>query len=54
MRAASAALVAVTLALGACSTTPTASVLRFHQNQPLGRGAVYIRPANQEMAGSLE
>ena len=54
MRAASAALVAVTLALGACSTTPTASVLRFHQNQPLGRGAVYIRPANPEMAGSLE
>ena len=54
MRAASATLVAVALALGACSTTPTANVLRFHQNQPMSRGTVYIRPANPQMASSLE
>lgn len=47
-------MLGMALALGACSTTPTASVLRFHQNQPLARGAVHIRPANPEMAGSLE
>jgi hypothetical protein len=53
-RAISAALVAITLALGACSTTPTASVLRFHQNQSLDRGAVYIRSNAPQMAGSPE
>lgn len=42
------------LALAACSTTPTANVLRFHQNQPIGRGTVYIRPADPAMANSLE
>lgn len=42
------------LALAACSTTPTANVLRFHQNQPIGRGAVYMRPADAQMANSLE
>jgi hypothetical protein len=46
--------VALGLALAACSTTPTANVLRFHQNQPISRGAVYIRPANPQMANSLE
>lgn len=49
-----AAVVGLALALGACSTTPTANVLRFHQNQPISRGAVYIRPANPAMANSLE
>lgn len=51
---AAAALLATGLALAACSTTPTANVLRFHQNQPIGRGAVYIRPADPAMANSLE
>jgi hypothetical protein len=46
--------VALALALGACSTTPTANVLRFHQNQPISRGTVYIRPADPAMANSLE
>jgi hypothetical protein len=46
--------VALGLALAACSTTPTANVLRFHQNQPISRGSVYIRPANPQMANSLE
>lgn len=53
-RLAPAAMLAVALALAACSTTPTANVLRFHQNQPISRGTVYIRPANPAMAGSLE
>ena len=47
-------LLATGLALAACSTTPTANVLRFHQNQPIGRGTVYIRPADPAMANSLE
>ena len=42
------------LALAACSSTPTANVLRFHQNQPIGRGAVHMRPADPQMTGSLE
>lgn len=42
------------LGLAACSTTPTANVLRFHQNQPISRGAVYMRPADAQMANSLE
>ncbi|WP_199554014.1 DUF4136 domain-containing protein [Sandaracinobacteroides hominis] len=46
-------VLAAGLALAACSTTPTASVLRFH-NQPISRGTVYIQPANPQMAGSLE
>lgn len=45
---------ALILSLGACSTTPTANVLRFHQNQAIERGTIHIRPANQQMAGSLE
>lgn len=45
---------AVALILGACATTPTATVLRFHQQQPIGRGSVHIRPANPQMATSLE
>ncbi|MGL6043291.1 MAG: DUF4136 domain-containing protein [Sandaracinobacteroides sp.] len=54
MRLAPAALLAVALALGACATTPTASVLRFHQNQPMARGTVYMRPANPQAVDSLE
>lgn len=46
--------VALGLALAACSTTPKADVLRFHQKQPIGRGSVYIRPENPQMANSLE
>ena len=45
---------ALILSLGACSTTPTANVLRFHQNQDIQRGTIYIRPANPQMAGGLE
>jgi hypothetical protein len=51
---ATAASLALILALGACSTTPTASVLRFHQNQPINRGVIVITPQNPAMAGSLE
>lgn len=45
---------ALALSLGACSTTPKANVLRFHQNQAIERGTIYIRPQNPQMAGSLE
>ncbi|MCG2841012.1 DUF4136 domain-containing protein [Sandaracinobacter sp. RS1-74] len=45
---------ALMLSLGACSSTPKANVLRFHQNQAIERGTIYIRPANPQMAGSLE
>lgn len=51
---AQASVLAAGLALAACSTTPTASVLRFHQNQPISRGTVHVTPANPQMAGSLE
>jgi hypothetical protein len=55
MKAAAAILsAALLLSLGACTTTPQANVLRFHQNQPIERGTIYIRPANPQMAGSLE
>ncbi|WP_181160021.1 DUF4136 domain-containing protein [Sandaracinobacter neustonicus] len=50
----SALVIAAALALGACSTTPSANVLRFHQNQPVSRGTVYLKPANPALAGSLE
>jgi hypothetical protein len=53
-RLTAAASIGLALALAACASTPTANVLRFHQNQPIGRGTVYIRPANPQMAGSLE
>jgi hypothetical protein len=53
-KTASTLLLATGLALAACSSTPTANVLRFHQNQPIGRGTVYIRPADPAMANSLE
>lgn len=46
--------VALSLALAGCATTPTANVLRFHQNQAIERGTIYVRPANPQMAGSLE
>ena len=51
---AAATLTAAALVLGACSTTPNANVLRFHQNQPIGRGTIYLKPANPALAGSLE
>jgi hypothetical protein len=51
---ATAASIALALALAACSTTPTASVLRFHQNQPINRGTIVIKPQNPAMANSLE
>lgn len=54
MRLAAAPLLAVALALGACSTTPTASVLRFHQNQPINRVVIVVAPQNPAMANSLE
>lgn len=55
MKAASAILsTALLLSLGACATTPSANVLRFHQNQPMERGTIYLRPANPQMAGGLE
>ncbi|MFN7400263.1 MAG: DUF4136 domain-containing protein [Sandaracinobacter sp.] len=53
-KTASTLLLATGLALAACSSTPTANVLRFHQNQPITRGTIDIRPANPQMAGTLE
>lgn len=49
-----AAIAGAALALAACSTTPTASVLRFHQGQPIDRGVIVVQPQNPAMAGSLE
>ncbi len=46
-------LMAAALALSACSTTPTATVLSFHQ-QPPARGTITIQPADAQQAGSLE
>lgn len=47
-------LAAAAIAVSGCSSTPSANVLRFHQNQPIARGTIHIRPANPQMAGSLE
>lgn len=44
---------ALAVTLAACSTAPQAQVLRFHQGAPAA-GAVHLKPANPEMAGSLE
>lgn len=52
-RLATAATLALALALGACATAPQAQVLRFHQGAPAA-GAVYLKPANPSLAGSLE
>lgn len=54
MKTLPALLCAAALALAGCASTPSANVLRFHQSQPIERGAIYIRPANAQMAGSLE
>ncbi len=41
------------LLIGACASTPQASVLRFH-SQPVQRGTIYLRPADPAMTNSLE
>jgi hypothetical protein len=54
-RSISAALAAaVMLGLAACASGPTADVSRFHSNQPISRGTVYLQAANPAVAGSLE
>jgi len=54
MRSASAVAIALALALAACSTTPQAQVLRFHQGQSPTQGTIAMRPADPAMANSLE
>lgn len=42
-------------ALAACSTTNSGvDVTRFHLEQPVARGSVFLEPANPDRAGSLE
>lgn len=54
MRLKSLVPVAAGLLLAACTTTPTANVVRFHAGQPIGAGTVVLVPADPAMAGSLE
>jgi hypothetical protein len=54
MRTGPAVMIALSLALAACASTPQAQVLRFHQGQPISRGTIAIQPANPAMANSLE
>lgn len=42
------------LLLAACAATPTAQVVRFHTNQPMARGTIYLAPADPKLAGTLE
>jgi len=44
---------ALALALSACSSTPKANVLRFHQGPP-PQGTIYLKPADPAQAGGLE
>jgi len=46
-------LLPLLLLIAACSTPPTANVVRFHMNQPMARGTVALVPANSADAGSL-
>lgn len=42
------------LALAACSSGTYADVARFHSNQPIARGTLYIQPADAAYGNSLE
>lgn len=42
------------LALAACASGTYADVARFHSNQPIARGTLYIQPADAVMGNSLE
>jgi len=42
------------MALSACSSNTYADVVRFHTNQPINRGALFIQPADAATANSLE
>ena len=46
--------ITLALALGACNRGPTAEVARFHTNQPINRGTLFIQPADPATANSLE
>lgn len=48
------AIGAALLALGGCASTPKASVLRFHQNQPIAAGTIDLRPLVAGADSSLE
>jgi len=45
---------AATPALPACSSGSYADVVRFHANQPINRGTLFIQPADPAIANSLE
>lgn len=49
-----ASMLAATLALSACSSGTYADVVRFHTNQPINRGTLFIQPADPAIANSLE
>ncbi len=49
-----AASMAAMLALSACSSGTYADVARFHTNQPINRGTLFIEPADPGMGTSLE
>lgn len=49
-----AAIVGLSLALAACSTTPAAQVTRFHPGIAPPPGTVSFRPAVPEQAGTME
>jgi hypothetical protein len=42
------------MVLSACSSNSYADVVRFHTNQPINRGTLFIVPADPGMANSLE
>ena len=44
-------LAGLALALGACATTPTAEVVRFHQAAPIAPGTISIEPRDAAFAG---
>lgn len=47
--------IALMLALGACNRGGTyADVARFHTNQPINRGTIFIQPVDPSIASNLE
>ncbi len=49
-----AAGVALMIGLSGCASGPTADVSRFHSNQPISRGTLFLEAADPSVAGSLE
>jgi hypothetical protein len=45
---------AALMALSACANNLYADVARFHANQPINRGTLYLQPADPAMGQSLE